>query len=33
VEQVSDAWGSDVPFVLAADSEAVRRHAHGLGLL
>ena len=33
VEQVSDAWGSDVPFVLAADSDAVRRHATGLGLL
>ena len=25
--------GSDVPFVLAADSDAVRRHAGGLGLL
>lgn len=33
VEQVSDAWESDVPFVLAADSDAVRRHAAGLGLL
>ncbi len=33
VEEVSDAWGSEVPFVLAADSDAVRRHAHGLGLL
>jgi phosphatidate phosphatase APP1 len=33
VEKVSDAWGPDVPFVLAADSEAVRRHAQGLGLL
>ena len=33
VERVSGAWGSDVPFVLAADSEAVRRHARGLGLL
>lgn len=33
VEEVSDAWGSDVPFVLAADSDAVRRHARGLGLL
>lgn len=33
VEKVSDAWGPDVPFVLAADSEAVRRHAAGLGLL
>jgi phosphatidate phosphatase APP1 len=33
VEKVSDAWGSDVPFVLAPDSDAVRRHATGLGLL
>jgi phosphatidate phosphatase APP1 len=33
VEEVSDAWGSEVPFVLAADSAAVRRHAEGLGLL
>lgn len=33
VEKVSDAWGPDVPFVLAADTEAVRRHAQGLGLL
>jgi phosphatidate phosphatase APP1 len=33
VEKVSDAWDSDVPFVLAADSDAVRRHAGGLGLL
>lgn len=33
VERVSDAWDSDVPFVLAADSDAVRRHARGLGLL
>ena len=33
VEKVSDAWGPDVPFVLAADSDAVRRHARGLGLL
>jgi phosphatidate phosphatase APP1 len=33
VEQVSDAWDHDVPFVLAADSDAVRRHAMGLGLL
>ena len=33
VEQVSDAWDHDVPFVLAADSDAVRRHAVGLGLL
>jgi phosphatidate phosphatase APP1 len=33
VEEVSDAWGSEVPFVLAADTDAVRRHARGLGLL
>ena len=33
VEKVSAAWAEDVPFVLAADSDAVRRHAAGLGLL
>ena len=33
VEQVSGSWDDDVPFVLAADSDAVRRHAAGLGLL
>ena len=33
VERVSDAWDHDVPFVLAADSDAVRRHAASLGLL
>src|SRR3954452_17097235 len=33
VEQVSDAWDDKVPFVLAADSDAVRRHALQLGLL
>jgi phosphatidate phosphatase APP1 len=33
VEKVSDDWAEDVPFVLAADSDAVRRHAAGLGLL
>ena len=33
VEQVSGTWSDDVPFVLAADSEAVRRHAVELGLL
>jgi phosphatidate phosphatase APP1 len=33
VERVSDAWDSDVPFVLAADSDAVRRHAGEAGLL
>ncbi len=33
VEAVTDAWDHDVPFVLAADSDAVRRHATTLGLL
>jgi phosphatidate phosphatase APP1 len=33
VEHVTDAWDHDVPFVLAADSDAVRQHAAGLGLL
>ncbi len=33
VEAVSDTWAKDVPFVLAADSDAVRRHLLGLGLL
>lgn len=33
VEAVTDGWEHDVPFVLAADSDAVRRHATGLGLL
>jgi len=33
VEQVADAWESDVPFVLAPDTDAVRRHATDLGLL
>jgi len=33
VEAVSDTWDHDVPFVLAADSEAVRRHAVSIGLL
>jgi len=33
VEAVSDAWAHDVPFVLAADSAAVRRHADSIGLL
>ena len=32
VEKVSSGWAHDVPFVLAADSDAVRRHAAGLGL-
>lgn len=33
VERVTDAWDTDVPFVLAADSDAVRRHAASVGLL
>ncbi|MDZ5620946.1 phosphatase domain-containing protein [Nocardioides sp. HM23] len=33
VEEVSGTWKEDVPFVLAADTDAVRRHAVGLGLL
>lgn len=33
VEQVSQGWAPDVPFVLAADSQAVRHHAAALGLL
>ena len=33
VERVTDAWDADVPFVLAADSAAVRRHAASVGLL
>ncbi|HYH35131.1 MAG TPA: phosphatase domain-containing protein, partial [Nocardioides sp.] len=33
VEKVSGTWSDDVPFVLAADSDAVRRHAGELGLL
>jgi len=33
VEQVLDGWDHAVPFVLAADSDAVRRHAVGLGLV
>ena len=33
VEKVSDTWSSAVPFVLAADSDVVRRHAEGIGLL
>jgi phosphatidate phosphatase APP1 len=32
VERVSQAWTHDVPFVLAADSDAVRRHAGEIGL-
>jgi phosphatidate phosphatase APP1 len=33
VEAVTDAWDEDVPFVLAADSAALARHAAGLGLI
>lgn len=33
VEQVSQAWAPDVPFVLAPDTETARRHAESLGLL
>lgn len=33
VEQVSDSWAHDVPFVLAHDSDAVRRHATQIGLI
>lgn len=33
VEKVSEAWAHDVPFVLAADTDVVRRHATELGLL
>jgi len=33
VEEVRGGWDHDVPFVLAADSDAVRRHATELGLL
>lgn len=33
VERITDAWDNDTPFVLAADSDAVRHHAAGTGLL
>jgi phosphatidate phosphatase APP1 len=33
VEDVVSTWARDVPFVLAADSQVVRRHAQSLGLL
>jgi phosphatidate phosphatase APP1 len=33
VEQIAQSWAPDVPFVLAADSTAVRRHAETVGLL
>jgi phosphatidate phosphatase APP1 len=32
VEKVSGTWSGDVPFVLAADSDAMRKHATELGL-
>jgi phosphatidate phosphatase APP1 len=33
VEKVSGTWAQDVPFVLAADTDAVRKHAIEIGLL
>lgn len=33
VEQIAQGWAPGVPFVLAADSHAVRQHAESLGLL
>jgi len=33
VEEVSGTWREDVPFVFAADTDAVRGHADALGLL
>jgi phosphatidate phosphatase APP1 len=33
VEEVSSVWGEEVPFVLAPDSDTMRRHAASLGLL
>jgi phosphatidate phosphatase APP1 len=33
VETVADSWDHDVPFILAADTDAVRRHAASIGLL
>ena len=33
VERVSGTWAHDVPFVLAPDTDAVRRHATEVGLL
>ncbi|MET0447810.1 MAG: phosphatase domain-containing protein, partial [Aeromicrobium sp.] len=33
VERVSQDWAPDVPFELAADSQAVREHARTVGLL
>jgi phosphatidate phosphatase APP1 len=33
VEEIAQSWAPDVPFVLAGDSDVVRRHAETLGLL
>jgi phosphatidate phosphatase APP1 len=33
VEEVSSAWAPDVPFVLAPDSDTMRRHAVSIGLV
>ena len=33
VETVTAGWSEDVPFVVAADSDVIRRHASDLGLL
>jgi phosphatidate phosphatase APP1 len=33
VEKITDAWAHETPFVLAADTDAVRRHAVRLGLI
>ncbi|NYD43771.1 App1 family protein [Nocardioides panaciterrulae] len=33
VEEVSGTWSEDVPFVVAADTDALRRHAVAVGLL
>jgi phosphatidate phosphatase APP1 len=33
VERISSAWAHDVPFVLAPDTDFVRRHAKEIGLL
>lgn len=33
VERITGTWTRDEPFVVAADSDAIRRHASGIGLL
>jgi phosphatidate phosphatase APP1 len=33
VESITGTWSHDVPFVVAPDSDAIRRHASGIGLL